>query len=74
MLVFAERKATVDRLERMLKNKRIPALGIHGDKSQMQRDTTIRRSVGAVYMDSLGAQAGATVPLLLSYLRKVDNM
>lgn len=42
-LVFTERKATVDRVERMLRNKNIPAIGIHGDKSQNQRDTTIRR-------------------------------
>jgi len=42
-LVFAERKTTVDRIERMLRNRQIPAIGIHGDKSQMQRETTIRR-------------------------------
>ena len=42
VLIFAERKATVDRIERLLRNKGIAALGIHGDKSQMQRDTTLR--------------------------------
>jgi len=42
-LVFAERKSTVDRIERMLRNRQLPAIGIHGDKSQQQRDTTIRR-------------------------------
>ena len=47
VLVFAERKATVDRLERMLRNRRVPALAIHGDKTQLQRDTTIRRSAGS---------------------------
>merc|ERR1711971_786747 len=34
---------TVDRLERLLRNRRVPAMGIHGDKSQAQRDNTIRR-------------------------------
>jgi len=43
ILVFTEMKVTVDRIERMLRNRRISAVGIHGDKSQMQRDTTIRR-------------------------------
>ena len=43
VLVFAERKVTVDRLERLLRNRRVPAMGIHGDKSQAQRDNTIRR-------------------------------
>jgi len=43
VLVFAERKMTVDRLERLLRNRRVPAMGIHGDKSQAQRDNTIRR-------------------------------
>lgn len=42
-LVFAERKATVDRIERMLRNRKIPAIGIHGDKSQNQREITLRR-------------------------------
>ena len=37
VLVFTERKATVDRLERLLRNRRIRAMGIHGDKSQRMR-------------------------------------
>jgi len=43
VLVFTERKATVDRLERVLRNKRVRAMGIHGDKSQRQRSETIQR-------------------------------
>ena len=43
VLVFTERKMTVDRLERLLRNRRVPAMGIHGDKTQAQRDNTIRR-------------------------------
>jgi len=42
-LVFTERKATVDRLERLLRTKRLKAMGIHGDKSQMARSEVIRR-------------------------------
>ena len=42
-LVFAERKSTVDRLERMLRNKRIRAMAIHGDKSQLQRSTVMKK-------------------------------
>lgn len=43
VLVFTERKATVDRIERMLRNTRTRAMGIHGDKSQRQRSETIQR-------------------------------
>ena len=43
VLIFAERKATVDRIERMMRNRSIPAIGIHGDKSQAQRESTLRR-------------------------------
>merc|ERR1712107_210647 len=43
VLVFTERKSTVDRLERMLKNRRIRAMGIHGDKSQRMRSETLQR-------------------------------
>jgi len=43
VLVFTEMKSTVDRLERMLRNKRVRAMGIHGDKSQRQRSETIQR-------------------------------
>ena len=43
ILVFTERKATVDRLERLLRTKRLKAMGIHGDKSQMARSELIRR-------------------------------
>ena len=42
-LVFTERKATVDRLERLLRTKRLKAMGIHRDKSQMARSELIRR-------------------------------
>ena len=43
VLVFTERKATVDRLERLLRNRRVRAMGIHGDKSQAARSETLRR-------------------------------
>jgi len=43
VLVFTERKATVDRLERQLRNNRVRAMGIHGDKTQRQRSETINR-------------------------------
>jgi len=43
VLVFTERKATVDRLERLMRNRRIKAMGIHGDKSQNHRSHTIQR-------------------------------
>jgi len=43
VLVFTERKATVDRIERMLRNTSTRAMGIHGDKSQRQRSETIQR-------------------------------
>jgi len=43
ILVFTERKATVDRLERMLRNRRVRAMGIHGDKSQRMRSETLQR-------------------------------
>merc|ERR1711874_149431 len=43
VLVFTERKATVDRLERLLRNRRIRAMGIHGDKSQRMRSETLQR-------------------------------
>merc|ERR1712242_477542 len=43
VLVFTERKATVDRLERMLRNRRVRAMGIHGDKSQRARSETLQR-------------------------------
>jgi len=43
VLVFTERKSTVDRLERILRNNRVRAMGIHGDKSQRQRSETIQR-------------------------------
>lgn len=43
VLVFTERKATVDRLERMLRNRRVRAMGIHGDKSQRMRSETLQR-------------------------------
>merc|ERR1719356_1895993 len=43
VLVFTERKSTVDRLERMMRNRRLSAMGIHGDKSQRMRANTIQR-------------------------------
>jgi len=43
VLVFTERKATVDRLERLLRNRRVRAMGIHGDKSQVARGETLKR-------------------------------
>merc|ERR1712025_466930 len=43
VLVFTERKATVDRLERYMRNRRMKAMGIHGDKSQLARTNTIQR-------------------------------
>jgi len=43
VLVFTERKSTVDRLERLLRNRRMKAMGIHGDKSQRMRSETIKR-------------------------------
>merc|ERR1719427_848775 len=43
VLVFTERKATVDRLERFMRNRRMRAMGIHGDKSQLARSNTIQR-------------------------------
>merc|ERR1719347_2095208 len=43
VLVFTERKATVDRLERYMRNRRMRAMGIHGDKSQLARTNTIQR-------------------------------
>lgn len=43
VLVFTERKATVDRLERLLRNRRVKAMGIHGDKSQRMRSETLQR-------------------------------
>merc|ERR1719410_578507 len=43
VLVFTERKATVDRLERLLRNRRVRAMGIHGDKSQAARSETLKR-------------------------------
>lgn len=43
VLVFTERKATVDRVERLLRNKRIRVMGIHGDKTQRQRTDTIKK-------------------------------
>jgi len=42
-LVFTERKATVDRLERLLRSKRVKAMGIHGDKTQRDRAGVIQR-------------------------------
>lgn len=43
VLVFTERKTTVDRLERLLRNRRIRAMGIHGDKSHRMRGETLQR-------------------------------
>merc|ERR1719322_711806 len=43
VLVFTERIATVDRLERLLRNRRVRAMGIHGDKSQRMRSETLQR-------------------------------
>ena len=43
VLVFTERKTTVDRLERLLRNRRVRAMGIHGDKSQRAREETLNR-------------------------------
>lgn len=42
-LVFTERKATVDKLERLLRSKRVRAMGIHGDKTQAARSAVIQR-------------------------------
>jgi len=43
ILIFTEKKITVDRVERILRNKGISAMGIHGDKTQMQRSHVIRK-------------------------------
>jgi len=43
VLIFTERKSTVDRLERLMRNRRMKAMGIHGDKTQRVRSETIRR-------------------------------
>jgi len=43
ILVFAERKATVDRLERIIRKRGLAANGIHGDKSQADRSRVIQR-------------------------------
>jgi len=43
VLVFTQRKMTVDRLERLLRNRRVKAMGIHGDKSQSMRSETLQR-------------------------------
>lgn len=42
ILIFAEKKVTVDWLERNLRRSGVSAMGIHGDKSQMQRSNVIR--------------------------------
>jgi ATP-dependent RNA helicase DDX5/DBP2 len=43
MLVFAETRKSVHFLERALRKRRVNALGIHGDKSQMQRSAVIQK-------------------------------
>jgi len=43
MLIFAETKRSVDFLERAIRKRRINAMGIHGDKSQIQRSSTIQK-------------------------------
>lgn len=43
MLVFAETRKSVDFLERALRKRRVNALGIHGDKTQMQRSAVIQK-------------------------------
>merc|ERR1719193_2692645 len=43
ILVFAERKATVDRLERIIRKRGLAANGIHGDRSQADRSRVIQR-------------------------------
>lgn len=41
MLVFTNTKRFVDNLERILRKNGWPAAGIHGDRTQMQRDKII---------------------------------
>ncbi|CAG9793788.1 unnamed protein product [Diatraea saccharalis] len=43
ILVFTNTKKFVDNLTMMLRRNGWPAVGIHGDKSQMQRDTVINK-------------------------------
>ena len=53
VLVFAERKSTVDRLERFLRNRRIRSMGIHGDKTQRTRTETIQKFKVSSYFPAL---------------------
>lgn len=43
ILVFANTKKFVDMLALMLRRNGWPAVGIHGDKTQLQRDTIINK-------------------------------
>lgn len=43
ILVFTNTKRFVDSLTLMLRRNGFPAAGIHGDKTQLQRDTIIRK-------------------------------
>ncbi|RWR99500.1 putative ATP-dependent RNA helicase DDX5-like protein, partial [Dinothrombium tinctorium] len=42
VLIFAETKAKVDFLSRLLRGQRYPATGLHGDKTQLQRDMIMK--------------------------------
>lgn len=42
-LVFTNTKKSVDYLERVLRGNGWPALGIHGDRTQLQRDMIINK-------------------------------
>lgn len=41
-LIFASKKKTVDDLTWFLRDQRVPAISIHGDKSQAERDRTLK--------------------------------
>lgn len=43
LLVFTNTKKFVDMLALMLRRNGWPAVGIHGDKTQLQRDTIIKQ-------------------------------
>ncbi|CAF0761086.1 unnamed protein product [Brachionus calyciflorus] len=71
-LVFVETKRGADDLEQYLMNKRFPAISIHGDKSQMEREEALR-SFKSGYKPILVATAVAARGLNISNVKRVIN-
>ena len=62
LLIFCETKRGCDSVTRQLRTEGWPALSIHGDKSQQERDWVLAVGARTLVTSGTGCSAGAALP------------